>query len=122
YNQWCFAALNTVEPPVFQLMIASVLSKDAAWSKERTPALREGSLNRLSSLDAVLTERPFLLGDAFSGADILMGHVLNFVGDAGLFDAVPSVTAYHARLKARPAYARALTAQAGGRNAAVAAQ
>lgn len=122
YDQWCFAALNTVEPPIFQLLIAAGLNKDAAWAKERAPQLREGALARLSSLDVVLATRKFLLGDAFSGADVLMGHVLNFIIDPTLLDSVPNVRAYHTRLKARPAYARALAAQAGGASPAVAAQ
>lgn len=122
YDQWCFAALNTVEPSVFQFMTASVLNKDAAWAKERVPQLRETSTNRLSALDQALTGRDYLLGGEFSGADILMGHVLNFVADLSLFHAAPLVKAYHARLKARPAYARALAAQNGGKNASVAAR
>ncbi len=122
YDQWCFAALNTVEPPIFQLMIATALNKDAAWAKERAGQLRENALGRLSTLDAVLAGRPFLLGDAFSGADVLMGHVLNFVVDPTLLDAAAHVKRYHDRLKDRPAYERALSAQAGGKNAAVAAQ
>jgi glutathione S-transferase len=67
-------------------------------------------------------KRFYLLGREFSGADILMGHVHNFVADDALFDAAPHVKAYHTRLKARPAYARALTAQSGGKNASVAAR
>ncbi len=132
YDQWCFAALNTVEPQVFQHMIAAVLNKDAAWSKERAPQLRENASLRLASLDTVLADRMYLLGSDFSGsdfsgsdfsgADILMAHVLNFVADPALLDAAPHVKAYHARAKARPAYARALAAQAGGKNAAVAAR
>jgi len=122
YDQWCFAALNTVEPQVFQHMIAVVLNKDAAWSKERAPQLRENASLRLASLDAVLKDRAYLLGSDFSGADILMAHVLNFVADPALLDAAPHVKAYHARMKARPAYARALAARTGGKNAAVAAR
>ena len=122
YDQWCFAALNTVEPQVFQHMIAFALNKDAAWSKERAPQLRENALTRLGSLDQALKDRSYLLGAEFSGADILMGHVLNFVADESLFDAAPLAKAYHARLKARPAYARALAAQSGGKNASVAAR
>jgi glutathione S-transferase len=122
YDQWCFAALNTVEPPVFQLLIAAGLNKDAAWAKERAPQLREGALTRLSGLDAALSDRQFLLGGAFSGADILMGHVLNFIIDPTLLDSIPHVKAYHARLRARPGYARALVAQAGGVSSAVAAE
>jgi len=122
YDQWCYAALNTVEPPVFQLMIASALNKDAAWAKERAPQLRENALGRLSALDRVLQERPYLLGREFSGADILMGQVLNFVVDDSLIDAVPNVKAYNAGLKARPAYVRALAVKPGGKNAAAGAQ
>lgn len=122
YDQWCFAALNTVEPPVFQLMIATALNKDAAWAKERAPQLRETALGRLSALDRVLQERPFLSGREFSGADVLMGQVLNFIVDESLLDAAPHVKAYHAGLKARPAYVRALATKPGGKNAAVAAQ
>jgi hypothetical protein len=51
-----------------------------------------------------------------------MSHVLNFIADASLFDDVAAVRAYHARLKVRLAYERALAALAGGKNAAVAAQ
>ncbi|MCE9521051.1 MAG: glutathione S-transferase family protein [Alphaproteobacteria bacterium] len=122
YDQWCFAALNTVEPPVFQLMIASALNKDATWAKERAPQLREAAIGRLSALDRVLTDRAFLLGDTFSGADILMGQVLNFIVDGSLLDAVPCVKAYYAGLKLRPAYVRALAVQPSGKNAAVGAQ
>lgn len=120
YDQWCFAALNTVEPPVFQLMIATTLAKDAGWAKERAPQLRENAAARLASLNQCLSGRSYLL-DEFSGADILMGHVLNFIVEPALLDACPNVKTYYARLKARPAYARALAAQAGGKNAAVAA-
>lgn len=121
YDQWCFAALNTVEPPVFQLMIATTMAKDAAWAKERAPQLREGALARLATVDQHLNGRSYLL-DTFSGADILMGHVLNFIADHALLDSAPNVKAYHARLKARPAYTRARAAQAGGKNVSVAAQ
>lgn len=122
YDQWCFAALNTVEPQVFQHMIAVALNKDAAWAIERAPQLRDNAALRLSSLDRAIEGRAYLLGDEFSGADILMGHVLNFIADPALLDAAPRVKAYHARVKARPAYARALAARTGGKNAAVAAR
>lgn len=119
YDQWCFAALNTVEPPVFQLMIATTLAKDAAWANERAPQLRDATLARLAVLDEHLSGRSYLL-DAFSGADILMGQVLNFVVDPSLIEGFANVRGYHARLQARPAYARARAAQSGGKNAALA--
>jgi glutathione S-transferase len=103
-------------------MIATALAGEAAWAKERAPQLRETTATRLASLDRTLSDRMFLLGSEFSGADVLMGHVLGFIVDATLLDAAPHVKAYNARLKSRPAYTRALAAQAGGKNAAVAAR
>src|SRR5262249_16412679 len=115
YDQWCFAALNTVEPQVFQHMIAFALYKEAAWVKERLPQLRENALARLGGLESVLKDRAYVCGDVFSGADVIMGHVLNFIADPTLLDATPHVKAYHARVKARPAYGRALAARSGGK-------
>ena len=122
YDQWCFSALNTIEPPLLQLFIASVIAKDAAWAKERGPQLRDVGAARLKVLDHHMKDRAFVLGDAFSGADVLMGQVLNFIVDNTLFDGVPHAKAYHARLKARPAYLRAAAVQAGGPKAAAAAR
>jgi glutathione S-transferase len=122
YDQWCFTALNTMEPPVLQLFIASVIAKDMAWAKERAPQLRDLTAARLKVLDAHLANRPYLLGGEFSGADILMGQVLNFIVDVSLFDHVAHVKAYHARVTARPAYIRAAAVQAAGPETAAAAR
>src|ERR1700750_1470718 len=32
---WMFAALNTVEPPILELMTARILENDKPWTKER---------------------------------------------------------------------------------------
>src|SRR3954449_12104946 len=34
---WMFAALNTVEPPILERMIAMLLERDKPWSQERLP-------------------------------------------------------------------------------------
>jgi len=122
YDQWCFATLNTIEPPLLQLFIASVIAKDAAWAKERAPQLRDTSAGRLAVLDAHLKDRPFLTGQEFSGADVLLGQVLNFVVDTTLIDAAPQVKAYQTRVRSRPAYLRAAAIQAGGPKSAAAAR
>ena len=122
YDQWCFTALNTVEPALLQLFVATVIAKDAAWAKERAVQLRDLSAARLAVLDAHLKDRPYLTGAEFSGADILMGQILNFVVDDALFDNVPHVKAYHARVRSRPAYMRAAAVQAQGPKTAAAAR
>lgn len=56
-----------------------------------------------------LADRPFLLGDALTAADIVLGGVLAVSQLAGVLDAAPAhVVDYLDRLKTRDAYARAL--------------
>ncbi len=59
-------------------------------------------------LDAALEKGPWMLGDNFSAADIMIGSGLNFA--VRLFKMVPSrpsFDAYIARCVARPAFQRA---------------
>jgi len=122
YDQWCFATLNTIEPPLLQLFIASVIAKDMAWAKERAPQLRELAAARLKVVDAHLANQPYLCGADFTGADVLMGQVLNFVVDVSLFDHVAHGKDYHTRVRARPAYVSAAGVQARGPETAAAAR
>jgi len=60
-----------------------------------------------------LEKAPFLLGERFSAADILIGSLfVTFLGNP-LLPATPPFTAYTDRLKARPAFARALARDNG---------
>src|ERR671927_299086 len=47
---WMFAALNTVEPPILDLVTARFLEGDKPWSKERLPLVEERVRNRLKQL------------------------------------------------------------------------
>src|SRR5262245_19553316 len=47
---WMFAALNTVEPPILELVTARVLEGDKPWSKERVPLVEARIRNRLQQL------------------------------------------------------------------------
>ncbi|MDJ0786691.1 MAG: glutathione S-transferase [Myxococcota bacterium] len=55
---------------------------------------------------SALSAHPYLLGDAFSGADVLIGSMMQW--GRHLLPAGDPVDAYVARLEARPALARAL--------------
>jgi len=66
-------------------------------------------------LDAGLAKGPWILGETFSAADIVIGSALNF--SVRLFKMVPSrpsFEAYIARCVARPAFQRAEKIAAGG--------
>jgi glutathione S-transferase len=103
-QQWAFAAVNTVEPPMVQLFAMDAFSADEAWAKERRPALVNQAQARLATLDAEFAKRPYVLGDAFSAPDILMSAVLRLIQDTPLLDSAPHVAAYKARCEGRPAW------------------
>ena len=44
---WMFAAVNTVEPPILELVTAKILEGDKPWSKERLPLVADRIRNRL---------------------------------------------------------------------------
>jgi glutathione S-transferase len=107
---WMFAALNTIEPPVFDLSLVTVLERDKPWYAERLPLLEDRVRTRLGELATHLGDADWLDGD-FSAADLLMVTVLHRASKSGIVDAFPNLAAYLARGRARPAYKRAFDAQ-----------
>jgi glutathione S-transferase len=107
---WMFAALNTVEPPILELVTARILEGDKPWAEERLPLVRERIRERLVHLSARLGEADWLDG-AFSAGDLMMVSVLLRLRPSGLLDEFPKLAAYVARGEARPAYERAFAAQ-----------
>jgi glutathione S-transferase len=114
-NQWCFAALNTVEPVLAELMRWDTFWRERAGREARYDELRGQVDERLEDIERILAGRTHLLGNEFGPADIMMVTVLNFGRHTpGLFDRHDAVRAYLARCHARPAYVRALAKQGQG--------
>lgn len=107
---WMFSALNTVEPPIVDLGMASLLERDMTWYGERLPILQDRVCVRLSELADWLGDADWLDG-AFSAGDLLMVTVLRRLNGWGLLEKYPNLSAYVARGEARPAYQRAFEAQ-----------
>jgi glutathione S-transferase len=107
---WMFAALNTVEPPILELVTAKVLEGDKPWRAERMPLVEDRIRARLNQLSARLGDADWLDG-AFSAGDLIMMSVLLRLRASGILAEYPSLAAYVARGEARPAYKRAFDAQ-----------
>ena len=107
---WMFAALNTVEPPIFDRSLASILEKDEPWFDQRMRSLEASIRTRLDDLSGRLGDADWLDG-AFSAGDLLMVTVLLRLRGAGVLEDYPNLLAYVARGEARPAYRRAFDAQ-----------
>ncbi|MBO9664798.1 glutathione S-transferase family protein [Dokdonella sp.] len=107
---WMFAALNTVEPVILDLVIARIVERDKSWAPERLPLVADRVRQRLTQLSTYLGEADWLDG-AFSAGDLMMASVLLRLRPSGLLDEFPNLAAYVARGEARPAYQRAFAAQ-----------
>jgi len=107
---WMFAAINTVELPILELVTAKFMEGDKPWSKERIPLIADRIRGRLRQLSARLGDAEWLDG-AFSAGDLMMVSVLLRLRPSGILDEFPELAAYVARGEARPAYKRAFEAQ-----------
>ena len=107
---WMFAALDTVEPPIFDRSIAKILEHDEPWYEQHLRALEDSIRNRLGALSVRLGDADWLDG-GFSAGDLLMVTVLRRLNGSGILEEYPNLAAYVARGEARPAFKRAFDAQ-----------
>ena len=107
---WMFAAVNTVEPPILELVTARFLEGDKPWSEQRLPLIKERIRTRLGELSDRLGDADWLDG-AFSAGDLMMVNVLMRLKPSGMLNEFPTLAAYVARGEARPAFKRAFAAQ-----------
>ena len=106
--QW----LQFGENPLTVIMGELVANEMALPEDQRVPALvergRELAPALVKIVERALDPGPFILGDAFSAADIMLGFGLTIARYAGYVNnTTPRVSDYCERLSARPAYARA---------------
>ena len=106
--RWCFAAMNTVEPPLQSLLVLD-WSADGSCDKHRDFLVGWG--NRvLTNLERWIADREFVATGDFTVADILMTHVIAGIKDAELIAPYKGVASYRDRCLARPAWKRTIQA------------
>jgi glutathione S-transferase len=106
YLQWLFFSPSCIEPALIQIFTKlEVPPSTAAWGS---------AAQVFDTLDAALEKGPWILGDAFSAADIMIGSGLNFaVRQFKMVPPRPSFDRYIDRCVARPAFQRAEKIAAG---------
>jgi glutathione S-transferase len=116
---WMFAAMNTIEPHIQNLVAIDLFHAQEDWAKARRPAAVEAVQKRLQDLATALGERSYL-EDRFTAADLLMTTVLRLLRHTDIVAGIPALENYRLRCEARPAFQRALAAQMAvfARNAA----
>jgi glutathione S-transferase len=108
---WMIAALNSVEPPVSMLASYDIFNADKDWAKEARTAAVELIEKRLNSVSDALGDRDWMAG-SFTVADIMMVTVLRNLRHTDIVAGFENLAAYVERGQARPAFGRALAAQA----------
>ena len=111
---WVFAALNTVEPPIGDYVMASLFEASQPSSKARLPAIEQRIHDRLKDASQRLGEQAWFDGDRFTAGDLMMAATLGMIADKGFLGRYSNLTSFVERATARPAFQQALADQLAG--------
>jgi glutathione S-transferase len=109
--QWTYAALNSVEPAILNLLLIDIFYAGEEWAKLRRPGAEEFAKLKLKRLSDWLGDKTWLEGDRFTIGDLVMTTTLRFLRHTGLVAEIPNLAAFVKRAEDRPAFQRALADQ-----------
>lgn len=107
---WLIAALNSVEPMIFELVNIDIFNRGQEWTKERRPQVVDKIDARLKLLADALGDKEWF-EDRFSIGNMMMVSVLRNLRHTDLVAGHPRLADLVARGEARPAFQRALADQ-----------
>jgi glutathione S-transferase len=109
--QWTYAALNSVEPAILNLLLIDVFFTGEEWAKLRRPGAEDFARLKLKRLSEWLGDKTWLEGDRFTIGDLVMTTTLRFLRHCGLVAEFPNLAEFLKRAEARPAFQQALSDQ-----------
>jgi len=101
YYQWMVYSMATLEPPILQIFMNTVMLPEEQRSAKKSFA------TIADVLEQALAGKSYLLGEQFSAADVMIGSTLGWAQFMGVLEGRPTLQAYVARLSERPAFQRA---------------
>jgi len=108
FLQWVHFAEGTAFPPLGVMIWHGLYLGNADQIPLAIDSARERAHSALAVVENRLASRAYLLGDDFSGADIMLGFTLAAAQFLGVLDERhPNTLAYLGRLTERPAFQRA---------------
>lgn len=107
---WVIAALNSIEPMIFDLVNIDIFNAGQQWAALRRPEAEQKVRERLARLSDWLSEQDYLQG-RFTAGDLIMATVLRNLRHTKLVAEHANLAAYLARCEARPAFQQALAEQ-----------
>jgi glutathione S-transferase len=109
--QWTYAALNSVEPAIMNLLLIDIFFTGQEWAKLRRPGAEDFVKLKLKRLSDWLGDKQWLEGDRFTIGDLVMTTTLRFLRHTDLVAETPHLGDYLKRAEGRPAFKRALVDQ-----------
>ncbi len=105
--QWSLWAMTELEEPVLTTLLHRMFFPPEQRDPKKADDAAERFKTPLGVLDGALAGRPYLLGDAFTVADLNVASVLSWAPLAGLdLTSAGNVQAWLGRCTGRPAFAR----------------
>ena len=108
--QWTYAALNSVEPAIQNLVAIDLFYSNEEWARLSRPGAEEFARLKLKRVADWLGDKQWL-EDHFTIGDLMMASVLRILRHTDLVAEKPNLAAYVARAEQRPAFQRALADQ-----------
>lgn len=100
YLQWMFFSQTTLDPAILDYSRLERGSPDAAAARARFD-------DAAAMVTAALGDAPFILGDTFTAADVMLGGATAWARHFGLLTDHPTLLAYGRRIGGREAARRA---------------
>lgn len=104
--QWLFFAMTELEPPCIEF---TKHKKAGTQDSEEANAVKARFSLAIRPLERRCSSSDYVVSDEFSATDVVLGSVLIWANAMGLISEAPHVSAYIERLKARPAYRKAIS-------------
>ncbi len=95
YLRWCFFPSSVIEPVS--------MAKVSGWEYNSGSAGFGAYDDMVATLDEALASGPWLLGDQFTMADVIVGATIRFMLMFKMMEPTEAIGAYSERLAARPA-------------------
>ncbi len=112
YYQWALFATGEIDPAIMMVFDNTMRPLEAMNppGTQHDPNMAEKGRHDFAIRAAILSDelegQDYLLGNSFSGADIIVGHSCFMAVFVGLLDDFPVLQSYCERLKERPANQR----------------
>lgn len=107
YYQWMVYAPAMLDEPLVQRLFHTVFLPPEQRRPELVEKAEAAWKVSAAFLDKTLSKQDYLVGPAFSAADVVIGYDIALAAHMGMLESHPSLRAYLDRLASRPAFRKA---------------